>query len=89
MVVKKIFELVKPKYSKCVEIILNLVRKFEGSIKEGDEESTVKELVENFANKQEYDDSVHLQKVISKILESHRSLSLLSLYLKIIKHIPS
>ena len=84
MVVKKIFELVKPKYSKCVEIILNLVRKFEGSIKEGDEESTVKELVENFANKQEYDDSVHLQKVISKILESHRSLSLLSLYLQII-----
>ena len=85
MIVKKILELVKPQYFKCVEIICNLIRKSDDYINEGREEQKITNLVENFAqNWQESDDSQHLQEIKNKIIESQRSLSLLSLYQQII-----
>jgi len=85
MIVKKILELVKPQYFKCVEIICNLIRKSDDYINEGREEQKITNLVENFAqNWQESDDSQHLQEIKNKIIESQRSLSLLSLYKQII-----
>jgi|694.fasta_scaffold74388_3 hypothetical protein len=85
MIVKKILELVKPQYFKCVEIICNLIRKSDDYINEGREEQKITNLVENFAqNWQESDDSQHLQEIKNKIIESQCSLSLLSLYQQII-----
>lgn len=85
MIVKKILELVKPQYFKCVEIICNLIRKSNDYINEGREEQKITNLVENFAqNWQESDDSQHLQEIKNKIIDSQRSLSLLSLYQQII-----
>jgi hypothetical protein len=85
MIVKKILELVKPQYFKCVEIICNLICKSDDSINEGEEEQKITNLIEDFAqNWQESDDSQHLQEIKNKIIESQRSLSLLSLYQQII-----
>jgi glycosyltransferase involved in cell wall biosynthesis len=71
MIVKKILELVKPQYFKCVEIICNLIRKSDDYINEGREEQKITNLVENFAqNWQESDDSQHLQEIKNKIIES-------------------
>jgi hypothetical protein len=85
MIVKKILELVKPQYFKCVEIICNLIRKSDDYIDKGEEEQKITNLIEDFAkNWQESDESQHLQEIKNKIIESQRSLSLLSLYQQII-----
>jgi hypothetical protein len=85
MIVKKILELVKPQYFKCVEIICNLICKSDDCINEGEEEQKITNLIEDFAqNWQKSDDSQHLQEIKNKIIESQCSLSLLSLYKQII-----
>jgi hypothetical protein len=85
MLMRKILELVKPKYSQCLEIICNLIRQSNGTIEQGEEDTKITDLIDQFAeNWQESDYSEHLSNILNHILDSERSLSVLVLYEQIL-----
>ncbi|MCL2923594.1 MAG: hypothetical protein MGF17_02930 [Trichodesmium sp. MAG_R04] len=85
MMLKKIFEQIKPKYVKCIAIICNLLDQHNNFINEGEEEKIINEVVEKFSDRwQENEEGQHLQEIRDQIINHERSLYLLLLYQQIL-----